>query len=78
MPLGAGLPESRQRFRRVDVSEDGVVDITFADEIGMLADQMLGADIAGEIGHGSKEPPVPQHRITALAVPGRDADRAAL
>ena len=41
--------------------------LDFAHQVGMLADQMLGADIAGELGHLGKEAPRPQHRVAALA-----------
>ena len=44
----------------------------------MLADQMLGAGVAGELGHLGEEAARPQHGIAALAADGRHADRAAL
>ena len=44
----------------------------------MLADQVLGAGVAGELGHLREEAARPQHGIAALAAHRRHADRAAL
>jgi hypothetical protein len=46
-----------ERVGCVDVDQDGiVVHLDLGDELGMLADQVLGADIARELGHLGKEP----------------------
>jgi hypothetical protein len=51
------FPERLKRLRRVDVDENGVVvHLHLGDEFGVFADQMLGADIAGEPGHFGKKP----------------------
>ena len=51
---------------------------TSAHQLGMLADQVLGADIAGQFGHLGDEALGPQHRVAALAAAGRHDDGAAL
>ena len=44
----------------------------------MLADQVLGAAVAGQLPHLGKEAPRPQDGIAALASHRRHTDRAAL
>src|SRR6516165_8665441 len=71
------LSQRFERLGRVDIDEDGiVVHLDFSDELGMLANQMLCSDIAGELGHLREEPLCPQDRITTFPIPGRDDDRA--
>ena len=43
----------------------------------MLADQVLGADIARQLGHLGDEALRPQHRVAALAAADRHDNRAA-
>ena len=75
----APLPQCGERLWRINVDEDGVVvHLDFGDELGVLADQVLGADIAGELGHFGKEPLRPEDRVAALAVTGRNDDGSAL
>src|SRR5438874_13784964 len=54
--LGGGgfdlVAQTGEGVRRVDVDEDAVaVHLDLADDLGMLADQVLGADIARQLGH---------------------------
>ena len=68
-----------ERFRRVDVDEDRVVvHLDLGDQLGVFADQVPGADIAGDPGHLGEEAAGPQYRVAALAMPGRHDDGAAL
>src|SRR4051812_1932643 len=67
-----------ERFRRVYVDEYAVgIHLDLADQLGMLPDQVLGADIAGQLRHFGEKAPGPQYRVAALAATGRDDDRAA-
>ena len=72
-------PPGGERLGRVDVGDRGLArHLDLADEVGMLADQVLGAGVAGQFGHLGEEAARPQHRIAALAADRRHADRAAL
>ena len=63
----------------VDIGDGGgPAHLDLAHEIGVLADQVLGARIARELHHLREEAARPQHRIAALAGDRRHADRAAL
>src|SRR3954451_22980608 len=62
-----------ERLRRVYIDEYAVgVHLDLADQLGMLADQVLGADIAGQLGHLGEKALSPQDRVAALAAAGRD------
>ena len=77
--LSLPRPPGGKRFGRVDVGDGGLAGhLDLADEVGVLADQVLGAGVARNLGHLGEEAAIPQHRVAALAADGRDADRAAL
>ena len=66
-------------LRRIDIEEDaGILGVDLRHQLGMLADQMARADIAGQRRHLGEEAAVPQHRIAALALERRHDDGAAL
>ena len=72
-------PPCGERLGRVDVGDRGLAGhLDLADEVGVFADQVLGAGVARYLGHLGEEAAVPQHGVAALAADGRDADRAAL
>src|SRR3984893_18932715 len=67
------LPQRVERFGCVDIDKDGViVHLDLGDELGVLADQVLGPDIAGERDHLGKEPARAEDRAAAVTPPRRD------
>lgn len=71
--------DSVERLGRVDVDQDRVVVAGhLAHLIGVLADQVAGAGVAGHRGHLGEEAARPEHRVAALAAMRRQADGGAL
>jgi hypothetical protein len=71
------VPECGEGVGGVDIDEDSVrIHLDFIDEVGVLADQVLGADVARKFGHFGKKPAGPQDRVAAFSPAGRHDDRA--